>query len=253
VDYGYSGYELAGMDRSIHSSLSAVIIPNSSCQLDQEFPDFYKIRDYRIRTRGDKLVRWSRSPTRNRRLWSAAARELVYELAEYLSRRYPLVFSVTRHHYRKNMKRGWYGEGLVHTITILPFKRTFDLDTEDPHDSFRLSVRFLHSQAFLIIRTRVYKASRKIWQFYSKVAFFQGFLGPTKHTLGSDGRYYFQAGAIIIPGIYPDVIINTIGLIPSKKVHGGSKIKLVCPWTKIHTSGSGASLQVPVHQNYIIF
>lgn len=61
-----------------------------------------------------------------------AAKELVYELAEYLSRRYPEVFIVTRHSVTERLENGWYGLGLIHTITIVPVNRTLDLDAEDP-------------------------------------------------------------------------------------------------------------------------
>lgn len=61
-----------------------------------------------------------------------AARELMYELSEYLSRRYPKSFSVTRHPLEKGGEGGWYGEGRIHTITILPVNTTYDLDVDDP-------------------------------------------------------------------------------------------------------------------------
>jgi hypothetical protein len=63
------------------------------------------------------------------------ARELVFELAEYLSRRYPQNFSVERHPVssEKNDENGWYGEGRIRTITIRePVNVTYDLDKEDP-------------------------------------------------------------------------------------------------------------------------
>ena len=62
-----------------------------------------------------------------------AAIELVYELAEYLSRRYPAIFVVTRHSTtNKFLERGWDGLGRIHTVTIIPVGRMFDLDVEDP-------------------------------------------------------------------------------------------------------------------------
>ena len=57
----------------------------------------------------------------------------MYELAEYLSRRHPDVYSVTRHPVsRHEDENGWYGEGRITTITIIPFEETHDLDTEEP-------------------------------------------------------------------------------------------------------------------------
>ena len=61
----------------------------------------------------------------------ASAKELVYELAEFLSRRYPDTYTVTRHAPREG-DYGWYGEGEVKTITIVPVDATYDLDVEDP-------------------------------------------------------------------------------------------------------------------------
>ena len=63
----------------------------------------------------------------------AAAREFMYELAEYLSRRHPDVYSVTRHLVsRHEDENGWYGEGRIKTITIVPFQETHNLELEEP-------------------------------------------------------------------------------------------------------------------------
>lgn len=61
----------------------------------------------------------------------SSARELVYELSEYLSRRYPDTYSVTRHDPEVG-DFGWYGEGQVKEVTILPLSVTYSLDEEDP-------------------------------------------------------------------------------------------------------------------------
>ena len=40
---------------------------------------------------------------------------------------------MTRHPVSKNPdENGWYGEGRVKTITIVPFERTFDLEKDEP-------------------------------------------------------------------------------------------------------------------------
>lgn len=57
--------------------------------------------------------------------------ELVYELAEYLHRRYPSVYSITRHSSEKSTY-GWYKAGDIKTITVVPLNRTFNLDEEKP-------------------------------------------------------------------------------------------------------------------------
>ena len=61
------------------------------------------------------------------------AKELMYELAEYLSRRYPDVYSVNRYPAsEKEAENGWYGEGRIKNITVIPCKATYDLDKENP-------------------------------------------------------------------------------------------------------------------------
>ena len=60
--------------------------------------------------------------------------ELVQDLSEYLSRRFPTVYTVVRHNATTSGKdrSGWYGRALVKQITILPLGKTYDLDDEDP-------------------------------------------------------------------------------------------------------------------------
>ena len=60
------------------------------------------------------------------------AEELVQELAEFLVRRYPALYKVTRHEKGKHRRNGWGGAGQVKTITIVPLKVTYDLESEDP-------------------------------------------------------------------------------------------------------------------------
>lgn len=64
------------------------------------------------------------------------AEELAHELAEFLSRRYPKVYSVTRHPRTKPngsvAGNGWYDEGRIKDITILPLGVTYNLDEEEP-------------------------------------------------------------------------------------------------------------------------
>ena len=63
----------------------------------------------------------------------------MYEVAEYLLRRYPDVYSVTRHPVSDDDdENGWYGEGKIKDITITPFKETYSLDSEDPLEVARL-------------------------------------------------------------------------------------------------------------------
>ncbi|KAG6375107.1 hypothetical protein JVT61DRAFT_3893, partial [Boletus reticuloceps] len=68
-------------------------------ELDSTYPVYQRVRDFRLGTRGRKAVRVL--PVREDDIvkvsgGAEAAKELVYELAEYLSRRYPTSFRVTR-------------------------------------------------------------------------------------------------------------------------------------------------------------
>ena len=57
----------------------------------------------------------------------------MYELAEYLSRRYPDVYSVNRYPVSDNEdENGWYGEGRIRDITIIPCQVTYNLDKDEP-------------------------------------------------------------------------------------------------------------------------
>lgn len=60
------------------------------------------------------------------------AEELVQELAEFLVRRYPALYAVTRYEKGKRRGNGWGGVGQVKTITIVPLEVTYDLESEDP-------------------------------------------------------------------------------------------------------------------------
>lgn len=62
----------------------------------------------------------------------SAAREVVHELAEYLIRRYPHLYSVTRHDPSTTGEGGWYGEGPIQSITLKAVGQTLELDHEDP-------------------------------------------------------------------------------------------------------------------------
>ena len=100
------------------------IHPNrSGAQLDRDFPAYYHLRAARLASaRGPKLV--STLPDRPGlvRGGGDAARELVHELAEFLTARYPGVY--------RAMRRGHGGEILA--VEVLPVGVTHDLEVEDP-------------------------------------------------------------------------------------------------------------------------
>ncbi|KAI8984978.1 hypothetical protein BD414DRAFT_462851 [Trametes punicea] len=136
-------------------------------ELDREFPKVHKVCDYRIRTRGDRLVSVHPAQPGIVESGHAAAEELMYELAEYLSRRHPDVYRVTRRAVSGNLEEnGWYGEGKIKEITITPFDETYDLEKEEPLKVARMLIQ----EDFTIMLE------------------------------GTDGRYYLQAGAVVIAG-----------------------------------------------------
>ncbi|KAI0829315.1 hypothetical protein BC628DRAFT_1315419 [Trametes gibbosa] len=162
-------------------------------ELDCEFPQFHKVCDYRIRTRADRLVSVHPAQPGVVPSGDAAAEELLYELAEYLSRRHPDVYRVTRKPVsRISDDNGWYGEGKIKHITIIPFSETYDLETDEPLKVARL----LMQEDFTLMLE------------------------------GTDGRYYLQAGAVVIAG--------------SWKLED----KMGMPLEDIHTSGN-----VPQYQS----
>lgn len=103
-----------------------------SLQLDQEFGKYHQLRCYRIQTYGEKLVRTLDEQPGIVPGGHSAAREVVHELAGYLVRRYPHLYSVTRHATSAATGGGWYGEGQIRTIVLKAVSKTLDLDHEDP-------------------------------------------------------------------------------------------------------------------------
>ncbi|TFK56026.1 hypothetical protein OE88DRAFT_694681 [Heliocybe sulcata] len=150
-------------------------------QLDNQFFQYHKIKTHRVATRGEKGVKTL--PERPGVVGGGhlAAKELVHELAEYLHRRYPTTYNVERGS-KHDEGFGWYGLPQIRTITIVPIGVTYDLDTEDP-----MTVAALLIQDDLALMVE-----------------------------GSDGRYYFQAGAILLPGFWR--MEDKIGL-PLEDIH----------------------------------
>ncbi|KLO16388.1 hypothetical protein SCHPADRAFT_901620 [Schizopora paradoxa] len=149
-------------------------------EVDNQLAHYHAIRTDRISKRGDKAVRTL--PSRDGVPGGhEAARELVYELSEYLSRRYPDTYSVTRHAPSVD-DFGWYGEGQVKEVTILPLAVSYNLDQEDP---MKVSSLLIQDDLALMLE-------------------------------GSDGRYYFQAGGIIVPGFWR--LEDKIGM-PLEEIH----------------------------------
>ncbi|KAH9843744.1 uncharacterized protein C8Q71DRAFT_719459 [Rhodofomes roseus] len=137
-------------------------------ELDQHFYEYHKITDFRIRARPNRVIMYH--PPQPEIVGSArpAAEELVQELAEFLVRRYPALYAVTRYEKGERSKEGWYSAGQIRTITIVPLKVTYDLETEDPLKVANLLVQ-------------------EDWAIMME---------------GTDGQYWLQAGAVCKPGFW---------------------------------------------------
>lgn len=103
---------------------------DGSCetQIDQQFPRYHAVRSDRQATaKTDAVITLPGAEPH--------AREACLELAEFLSRKYPQMYTVER---RERNSAGWYGEGEIRRIfldksaTLDGMPRTYDLDKEDP-------------------------------------------------------------------------------------------------------------------------
>ncbi|KAI0081015.1 hypothetical protein K474DRAFT_1657199 [Panus rudis PR-1116 ss-1] len=137
-------------------------------ELDCQFEHYSKIRERRIKDRGDHVLCTLPATPGKVAAAEPAARELLYELAEYLSRRYPNVYKVTRHSPSEKSVYGWYDLGDIKDITIVPMQKTFNLAEGDP-----MVLAALLTQDDLAIMIE-----------------------------GSDGKYYLQGGAILNAGTW---------------------------------------------------
>lgn len=110
--------------------------------------------------------------------------ELVHELAEYLSRRYPKTFQITRHKSMADYPTGWGGETPIKSVRIVHLREEFELP--------------------LPPSLNVATEKRDIEQEGTKAMRIAGLLVQDDLALmieGSDGGYYFMAGAILVPGL----------------------------------------------------
>lgn len=140
---------------------------NEWFELDHQFLDYHRIREERIRMRGGRIIQVLPTTPGLVGGGHGAAVELVQEMAEYLSRRFPTTYSVKRRDPETDGS-GWYGLSSIKEITIIPAGRTYVVDEEEP---MALAGILVQDDIAIMIE-------------------------------GSDGRYYLQAGAIVIPGMW---------------------------------------------------
>ncbi|KAF8558951.1 hypothetical protein OG21DRAFT_1453987 [Imleria badia] len=175
-------------------------------ELDSAYPAYQRIRSHRLRTRGRGVVRVL--PLREDGIvkvsgGAEAAKELVYELAEYLSRRYPTSFRVTRMSSSScsipslgGIPLSWDGRMPICSIEVNEIGAKFDLSILDALQGVEMG-----EQAMKIVTGLVQEDIAIMME-------------------GSDGKYYFQAGSICIPGFWR--MDDKIGM----------------PLDEIHTSGN---------------
>jgi len=107
-------------------------------ELDSSYQTYQRIRSFRLRTRGRDVVRVlpTREDSTVKVLSGAeAAKELVYEIAEYLPRRYPSSFHISRLPSSSTssvpsiggIPLSWDGEMPVRTIEVADTGAKYDL------------------------------------------------------------------------------------------------------------------------------
>lgn len=156
-------------------------------ELDSTYSHWQRVRKFRVRTRGHDAVRVL--PAREDEsvkvqggAW--AAKELVYELAEYLPRRYPSSFRITRLPSGVpapsigGVSLAWGQQQPVQTIEAVETREKFDLGVLEGLDGVEMG-----EEAMRIITGLIQEDVALMIE-------------------GTDGKYYFQGGAICIPGFW---------------------------------------------------
>ncbi|KAF5388178.1 hypothetical protein D9615_000075 [Tricholomella constricta] len=155
-------------------------------ELDNQYEKYHRIREYRIRTRGSGVIRVQPDNPGLVKSGGEAAIELVHELAEYLCQRFPTMFEIERHASDKVASfPGWDGAPPVKSVRIIPLGRSYDIPL-DINDGENAAERALEVSASLVQEDLALMIE------------------------GTDGKYYFQAGAITIAGFWR--IQDKIGL-----------------------------------------
>ncbi|KAH7888069.1 hypothetical protein F5I97DRAFT_1865375 [Phlebopus sp. FC_14] len=157
-------------------------------ELDSSYAFYQRVRNFRVRTRGRNAVRVL--PTREEDVvkvsgGAEAAKELVYELSEYLPRRYPSTFRITRLPSTAapipsigGIPLAWEGQMPIKTIEILETGDVYDLSVLETLEGVEMG-----EEAMRIVTGLVQEDVAIMIE-------------------GSDGKYYFQAGSICIPGFW---------------------------------------------------
>ncbi|KAG8733461.1 hypothetical protein FRC11_006101 [Ceratobasidium sp. 423] len=157
-------------------------------QIDNRYAHYHAIRTRRVETGGINVVR---TMPANEEFGvpsgELAARELVNELGEYLSRRYPHVFRVVSRVKHTANDFGWDNLGEIEVIEIIPLNVRYNLQEEDP---MKISGLLIQDDLALMLE-------------------------------GKDSRQYFQAGSICTPGFWR--MRDKIGH-PLERIHEGGRV-----------------------------
>ncbi|KDR83519.1 hypothetical protein GALMADRAFT_235712 [Galerina marginata CBS 339.88] len=154
-------------------------------ELDKDHGAYHRIKSHRLKTRGQAAVRVL-SDQANAEVVKGggeAAVELVHELAEYLSRRYPGEFQVIRHSKFVSLAGsafcdwGWEDLPPIQTVTITSLDVSYQLPLS-VDDGIRATERAMEIAGLMIQDDLALMIE------------------------GVDGRYYFQAGSICLPGFW---------------------------------------------------
>ncbi|KIK65692.1 hypothetical protein GYMLUDRAFT_70780 [Collybiopsis luxurians FD-317 M1] len=188
-------------------------------ELDNQMQSYYYIKKHRIATRGTNVVQILPDRPGIVNSASQSAVELAHEFAEYLSKRYPDAFTVKR-----------AAAGHVLSVTIVPVNATLDLppplaprgstelravSIEEAENAMRIAALLVQDDLALMVE-------------------------------GTDGRYYFQGGAICVPGFWR--MRDKIGM-PLEDIHIQGHVPQY--ETKLHHSMDRYFKRMPVEKPII--
>ncbi|KAH0838754.1 hypothetical protein J3R83DRAFT_7128 [Lanmaoa asiatica] len=156
-------------------------------ELDESFSFYQRIRTLRVNHCGKTVLRVL--PAREDESvkvagGSEAVKELLYELAEYLPRRYPSSFRISRLPASASIPTiggvplSWHGKTPVKTIEVVETGEEYDLGVLESMDDVEMG-----EEAFRIVNCLMQDDIAIMIE-------------------GTDGKYYFQAGLICVPGFW---------------------------------------------------
>ncbi|KAF7317757.1 hypothetical protein MKEN_00863500 [Mycena kentingensis (nom. inval.)] len=178
-------------------------------ELDDQFEAYYHIRKHRLATNPQDLLMVLPPSTRKHededgevRIdgGAAGAIELVRELSEYLSRRYPTTFNITRYS-GNDLDLDQYPSGW----DALPPIQTVRITTGGIDDEFALPLPLPLASSPPLSEEQLLSAGREALRIASLLV--QDDLAIMVE--GTNGGYYFQAGAILVAGFWR--MIDKIG------------------------------------------